>query len=496
MCWLILLCHIIAVPAASASHASRLGLDKVDCWFEVPARHAATCYRLTVPESRDEAAHRTLTLPVAVLSNPAMRRHDDPMVYLTGGPGSAVGIYPDTIAEWWPYMDEVPWLQGRDLILMDQRGAGLSEPSLDCPEIEQAGMSLLKLSGEPARRRALYESAAEACRKAWVAAGFDLGSFDTTATAADFAELRSALGIAQWNLYGISYGTRVALTLMRDDPAGLRSVILDSVYPPEYRFFEGEFAAIERAFDAVAQSCAADEMCHRAVPDLKKAATSLIERYRANPVTVALADQESGTVEEVPVTGALLLERMIEIINEEDALRELPVLLNAAAAGDPGLLEETVAGLAGAYTGPNRFSEGRYFAVDCEEEIPFTDQARLRAEIAKRPLFENFGLASDDRHLCPAWIGEDARRNDKEPIASDVPALVLQGSFDALTPPELGRRTASRLRHGYYVEFPEVGHKVVDQSICGQIIAAKFLEKPTREPKDPCLSARPQRPIW
>ena len=87
-----------------------------------------------------------------MLSVPATRRHADPIVYLTGGPGSAVGLYPDAMKEWWPYIDAVPWLQGRDLILMDQRGARLSEPSLNCPEIEGAGLQLLKLSGGPLHR--------------------------------------------------------------------------------------------------------------------------------------------------------------------------------------------------------------------------------------------------------------------------------------------------------------------------------------------------------
>ena len=134
-----------------------------------------------------------------------------------------MGLYPDAMVEWWPYIDQVPWLQGRDLILMDQREAGLAEPSLDCPEIEQTGIQLLKLSADPMRRRALYVAAAEACRQRWVGAGYNLGDFDSTATAADFAELRIALGIEAWNLYGVSYGTQLALMLMRDHPEGVRS---------------------------------------------------------------------------------------------------------------------------------------------------------------------------------------------------------------------------------------------------------------------------------
>ena len=141
-------------------------------------------------------------------------------------------LYADAMKGWWPYIDAVPWLQGRDLILMDQRGAGLSEPSLDCPEIERVGLELLKLSGDPGRRRTVYMAAAEECRRRWLAAGVALGDYDTGTAAADFVELRRALGVAAWNLYSVSYGTRLALVLIREDPEGLRSVILDSAYPP------------------------------------------------------------------------------------------------------------------------------------------------------------------------------------------------------------------------------------------------------------------------
>src|SRR5262249_53599616 len=155
--WLGAVWSVAAIVAGCAAPLRpESALRSVPCWFEVPAGHTATCYRLAVPESRDHPGRRVLTLPVAVLSVPAPRRHADPIVYLTGGPGSAVGLYPDAMKEWWPYIGTVPWLQGRDLILMDQRGAGLAEPSLDCPEIERVGLQLLKLSGDSARRRAVY----------------------------------------------------------------------------------------------------------------------------------------------------------------------------------------------------------------------------------------------------------------------------------------------------------------------------------------------------
>jgi pimeloyl-ACP methyl ester carboxylesterase len=490
---LLLAALLLVSHAAKADDAT---LAPVDCWFPVPAGHAAKCYRLTVPESRTGGSQRLLTLPVAVVAGPGTPHHDDPIVYLTGGPGSAVGLYPDAMAEWWPYIDKVPWLQGRDLVLMDQRGAGLAEPDLDCPEIAAAGLALLKLSGDEPGRRKLYVAAAEACRKRWVAAGYDPGDFDTAAAAADFAALRRALGIGRWNIYSVSYGTRLALTLMRDHPDGLRAVILDSAYPPEEHFFETRRAAIDASFAAVARACAADEACGKAAPDLRRAVIDLVARYDARPVLVPLKDDKTGTTEQIPFTGTLVLEQALSIIDEGDALTDLPALVEGLDKGDPKTLEDTLSGLAEGYLGHGYFSDGKYFAVDCKEEVPFTDDQRREADRLAHPWLENYGLVVDDWYACAGWVGPDARLVSKAPVTSDIPTLVLQGAFDEITPPETGRLAASRLSRGYYREFPEVGHKVVDQSACGQKIAALFLDRPEVPPDDSCLAGKPVRPTW
>src|SRR5438552_3584524 len=245
--------------------------------------------------------------PAAIAAGAGTPHHDDPIVYLTGGPGSAVGLYPDAMAEWWPYIDKVPWLHGRDLVLMDQRGAGLAEPDLDCPEIAAVGLELLKRSGDAAGRRTVYVAAAEACRKRWVAAGYDPGDFDTAAAAADFAALRRALGIGRWNIYSVSYGTRLALTLMHDHPEGLRAVILDSAYPPEEHSLETRRAATAAAFAAVARACAADAACAKAAPDLRRAVTDLVARHAARPDMIPLMDDKTGTTDQIRFTCSLVL---------------------------------------------------------------------------------------------------------------------------------------------------------------------------------------------
>jgi pimeloyl-ACP methyl ester carboxylesterase len=227
---------------------------------------------------------------------------------------------------------------------------------------------------------------------------------------------------------------------------------------------------------------------------MKRRFFELVGRYNANPRSVRFTDERTGVAEEMPLTGVLLVERALEILNEGDALTEMPALIRAAQDADQHALEEVIADLAADYGGPNYFSEGKYFAVDCEEEVPFTDAARTRADIASHPAFANFGIDTDDWYVCSKWVGPNALPISKTPVVSAVPTLVLQGEFDAITPPDAGRLAASRLRHGYYIEFAQVGHKVIDQSVCGQKIAALFFDSPERNPVLPCLREKPQRP--
>jgi pimeloyl-ACP methyl ester carboxylesterase len=123
-----------------------------------------------------------------------------------------------------------------------------------------------------------------------------------------------------------------------------------------------------------------------------------------------------------------------------------------------------------------------------------TNPKHLLTDISTHPEFANFGLDADGWDVCASWATADRPLNFKAPIVSDVPTLVLQGEFDAITPPGIGRFTASRLSHGYYVELPQVGHKVIDQSVCGQQIAAAFFDHPESSPVLPCVLERPRRP--
>ncbi|HTO80890.1 MAG TPA: alpha/beta fold hydrolase, partial [Methylomirabilota bacterium] len=229
---------VFAPPGRTADSNALPRFEKVDCWFVPPKTKQVACGYLITLEDRTKPTGRQVKLPIVVIKATGGQRKPDPVVFLSGGPGQGVGLDKKQIEEWWKYDKYWPWMTNRDLILFEQRGTGLAEPSLNCTEIDQRGIELLQNMRDAAHVRAIYAEATEACRKRLVAAGIDLTHYLTRDTATDLAELRQTLGIKQWNLMGVSYGTRLALATMRDHPEGIRSVVLVSVYPPEVHAYE------------------------------------------------------------------------------------------------------------------------------------------------------------------------------------------------------------------------------------------------------------------
>jgi pimeloyl-ACP methyl ester carboxylesterase len=470
---------LLALAAAAADPAE---LIPTSCGVPAVDADGARCYRLEVPLRRGEPDGRLITVPVVVI--PGDGRHEDPIAYLRGGPGYPLDLDAAGLRGWRYRIARERWLQGRDLVLMEQRGQG-GDVTLDCPEVRSLLPSLMGMA-EPARGEA-YAAAARACRLRWSAAGYEPGDFDTAAIADDLEDLRQALHVPRWNLYGISYGTRLALVAMHRHRAGLRAVILDSAYPPEDHFWESRRAAIDGAFDRVAADCAARPECPAPRRDLKGELMRQVAAYEAHPVPVTV-DPGQPSERTVRFTGALLAERALAMLDEPDPALAVARLLQDLSR-EPKILQRVAQELADDDYGgrSDDLVLGRYFATDCREEVPFTDRKAMEADGLRHPWLADYGIDADDWAACAAWVDPDAKLIAKAPIGSDIPALVLQGAFDALTPPALGRTTAGRLQRGYFVEVDRVGHGVIEASPCARTIAERFLDNPEMPPDLSCL---------
>jgi pimeloyl-ACP methyl ester carboxylesterase len=483
---------LLALPATllAAADAPAARLEPVSCWFSDAGKPAARCYRFHVPENRARpVGRRNITLPVVVLPAGDAKRADDPLVYIEGGPGAATGLDGDGIERWRKDLAVNHVAEGRDLVLFDQRGTGEAEPRLDCPELMAATAAIYSRPSDPPVARAAYQAGAERCRDRLLASGVDLSAYDSAATAADLAELRIALGYESWNLWGVSYGTRVALDVLRDHPEGVRSAILDSVFPPEASSFLDYGKVAERLLGKLAADCAREPGCNAVAPDLEATIDKLRASLDRRPLKVPVADQNDRR-RIFLLDGDRLIETLLNEFYDWQEIAALPRLLAQAAQGRTDDLKAAAVDYFESLLDPD-ISDGMAISVECREEYPFERGAPMEAAIRAYPRFADLYTTDETLSACPVWGAGESGPIEALPVTSAVPTLLLAGDYDPATPPDWAESAARHLAHGHLVRFPGIGHGVVASDSCADKVVAAFLANPTAEPASACLADLP-----
>jgi len=461
-------------------------LARADCWFKAPDKITARCYHLSVPESRAGRSQVTLELPVVVISVAETRKHDDPVIYLAGGPGDGTWIDTDRIDFWWEFVAANAWLNERDLVLMDQRGTGLTQPRMDCPEEEVAQIRSLGFGlNRKAARDALTQAAAD-CRARVEKEGHDPLSYTSRDSATDLHDLMAALKVQQWNVYGLSYGTRLALTYARDHPHDIRSLILDSVYLPESAFLEDDAWRTDRAFRVLFEGCRRSPDCDRWYPNLEQRLLVLVEKLNKAPIEREV-DLENGKQAKVVVTGELLLNYLFQNLYNRSGIETVPQIIDVFEKGSPEAITTEIGYLADLHVDRPDWGDALSLSIECHEEVPFNDLAKLRRDYLRYPLLKSFSDDDSWGVACGQWPMGPIDPVENEPIFSDVPALLLTGLYDPITPPQYARLAGSHLTNSFYFEFLSVGHDVLSNEPCAGELARQFLDDPKRMPGHACL---------
>ena len=466
-------------PAASGATAAPVSddpeLSDRPC-TEVPDDFELTvkCHWLEVPADREQPDAATVRLAVAVLESPAADADDEPIVRLQGGPG-----FP-SLSNLSGFVDDVAKL-GRDLVLYDQRGIGLSEPLLECPEQEDAVVRNLGRDEAYEVELADFRKAVLSCRARVVNEGVDLDLYDTETSAADLADLRVALNIERWHLWGPSYGGRLALATMRSHPEGIASAVLDSVYPPSGATVEAVLDAAAGAVDALIAGCADDPTCAEEHPDFEATIEEVQQRYNATPFegTIDLGEPR-GTVP-IVITGDDIYAGLAFALRDTNLIPQLPTFAADLARDETGIIP-LVAQEAVPFA--TRAAAGVLYSVDC------ADVGDLDAE-SSAALVEDPGraaglIAYQGHTFCDEWDVESLDDAFREPVRSDISALVLAGTYDPITPPDYSKAVADALTDATYVEFEGFGHVVGLSDDCSTELITTFLDDPTAELDTSC----------
>ncbi len=460
------------------------------CRFQPPEGYSPRCGIVAVPMDWDRAEGE-VELAVAVFASTTEAPADDPVIYLDGGPGShALDTIEFSVEE---FLE--PLLARGDVVFFDQRGAGRSTPHLDCPETASVNR---RVEDDPAldddEATVAFRAALGRCRQRLVDAGIDLTDYNSISNAHDVEAIRIALGYRRWNLFGISYGTKLGLEVLRRHPGAIRAAVLDSVYPPQVDSVLENPSTFVASYEAVIAACADEPACG-ADGDLADRVRALVARYEADPVEVEVRDWIADERDDVFVTGETIVEIIVGSLYTPSQFTDLPELVAELERGETAAVSTF---LSQDRTTERFFSNGMFFAIACNEEVSFADRSEVAAALPADPfgLGDDFDFASNTGNLafgtCEAFDSGTAPELSNQPVTSDVPTLLLAGVYDPVTPVEWAERAATTLGRSQLVVGPYASHGV-SGGACGISIVVAFLDRPADRPDDRCLSEEPLR---
>jgi pimeloyl-ACP methyl ester carboxylesterase len=439
---------------------------------------AAWCAPFEVPENRDDPHGRKIALHLAVIRSDAQVPAKDMLVFLAGGPGQAA-------TETWPMIAPAldPLLSHRDVLLIDQRGTGQSNP-LDCKAADKDDKAAA-LAGFDADR---LRTKVAACLKE-VEAKADPRFYTTTAAVADLEDARQALGAPDFDLVGVSYGTRVAQQYAMRHPDAVRSILLDGVVPNELVLGEDFARNLEDALKAQFARCTAEPACKARFGDSYQTLYQLRDALRANPHKVSFRDPQTyQTVERTLSDDALAsVVRLFAYSPVTTAL--LPLSIDAAAHGDVGPLLGQAKLISGDMA--DSMNGGMQSSVICSEDA---DLLKPRPQDANTILGTR--MIDTLQAVCSVWPHGSRPADFHEPLKTAIPTLLLSGQYDPVTPPRYGEEVLKGLSNGRHLVLKGQGHNVIAAG-CMRTVVQEFVEKLDPQKLDAsCLDRLQPTPLF
>jgi pimeloyl-ACP methyl ester carboxylesterase len=456
-------------------------LQLVECWFQVPAITPETqCYFMHVPQNYRKPDGRWIKFPVVRISAPSSIQGKSPVLHLGGGgPGNPIGFWPDADVSWlWNLYQGMSVDNHRDLYIIDPRGVGLAEPSMACFEyadmIEEALAENLTLQEESSRSMEAYGI----CRDRLIAQGVDLSLYNSKTIARDVDQLRQELGIAQWSLYGVSYGTRYAQTIARDFPGTVESMVLDATTFMGINYTERSAEDLLQTIQRLFAYCEAEKVCSESLGDVGQRFWDLASSLSENPPLFTIDHPYYHEEISVVLTGDRFLNAYYLALYDADFYTDLPEIIVSLENGKPGKFRSAIENWI-QYVLDREYSDGSAIAHYCYEEAPFVNfDIALENTKVLPPLIRDMmveGLVFSDKQ-CQDWGVSEAGKIENEPITTDIPTLFLHGELDPVLPVEDLWDQSRNFNNSDRVIFKEISHGIVGAHPCGIELAGEFFD--------------------
>ena len=445
----------------AAALAAQVTLALSPCTLEgVPGE--ARCGSHSVREDRGARSGqvRSVGLSVIVLSALDADKLPDPFFMLAGGPGDA----PSFNARFFSRVFH-DIRKKRDIVLVDLRGTGKSSPLL-CPELAEPG------SNGVYDENLLSVPAVRACR-ARLEKTADLRQYTTEIAVDDLEAVRQRLGYGPINLYGTSYGSRVAQVYMRRYPNSIRAVAMKGIVPASMAMPQTHASAGEEAWRGVVGRCASDPSCKRTFPTVDADFRQLLARLEKDTPVMTVPAAANRPARTIKVTRGLFAEAFRNVLYTPEGSAQAPQLVRRLLKGDDRALTETA--LSGrTILGGERLAAGFFLSVTCSEDVPYLSND---ADRMARNTFGGPYRLEQQRAACKEWTRGTVSSAHRQPTKSALPALLLSGEFDPVTPPAGAEEVVRNLSKGRHVVIRNNGHPIGNAEKCIGVMIGQFLDR-------------------
>ncbi|MDN3640013.1 alpha/beta fold hydrolase [Simiduia curdlanivorans] len=470
----------LALPENSAE------LQPRSCWFTPEAGRVVACFNLRVTE----AGHH-FTLPVVVLKSAQASNHA--VLYLSGGPGGSTFLSAEDMIYWQGQYARFD--MASDLVLVDRRGTGMAEPRLQCPYFRREYRKGLSQDLSAKEENAQHFRAMSWCFDKQLSSHPEskrlaVDALGTAADARDMQALLSLLGYQQWSLWGVSYGTRLALAMAANKPQGLQSLVLDSVYPPERGHNEEWPGLMSSAMTRFFHWCDTHHCSLReasvltpiaeAAEATEKRFQQMLEQLDARPVQVSVPSWYGEAPYQVAVNGQRYLQIVFAAIYDQHLWPSIGESLMSASVQQRAALDKLAESFVNNAFDPD-FSEMVFYAAECKDNR-ISDPKRVNKALSEHPYYSRYleGMAGTD--VCQASVLGSVRGREQLSVADlaniDVPVLLLSGEMDPITPIDWVEPLQALLPHWQLASFSQVGHAVVSSDICAEQLLRDFIAEP------------------
>lgn len=422
----------------------------------------AECGTVTVPQDRAKPQGEIVRLAVAVFKANGPEPAPDPLIFLDGGPGSrTLDAYVTGLGDLLRQLN-----RKHDIILFDYRGMGYSDPALTCPEsVDPAAIDWVRI-----------------CRERLAQQGVDVAFYTTRDNATDADDIIRALGYERYNIWGGSYGSSVAMTLLRDHPERIRAAIVTALQPPQGDLESGMPVYFQRSLSAISDLCQANAGCASAFPfDLVEALAVVVERLNANPLPVMVHGAE------VLITGNDVVSGVNQLMKDHANIPIIPGFIASLYAEQYGIVEIYANNLTPPPDPLNPI--GAYFSMRCTDSILVVSDATYDA--ALQTIHPAFRGAFKQRHevgvkQCMEWGARIPTAADAAPAVTDTPVLIISGALDPFSSQEWLDSTLETLPNGHGFMLPYHLHYVIQHS-CASKLLVSFIDNPQAELDASCM---------